>query len=345
MTDQLEELRHELADVEQGLVDVAAHAGAGADQDRVRQVRDELSARGDELRREILALERAVREEMGVQPAVDGTVEEVAESVAESRPSAMDLIVPPTAPGPERDTATLIVLDRHDEDQVLAQIEERMDRVLMYDFRKGSSQVTDLSVNGVFECIRLLNATGHARIGIVEGSLSVAIEPGDDGPEYVVDVAARDEVSGLTLYASATEPRMMRTNNGPKKDPFARQKAISKAQRNALKRHIPERLRQGMLALHKGDNARVLEIQHGAGAAAVAELPPPLATPEATALEGEIKAIWGEVRKQPGWQEKMLPGVFGAKLSRARSSLVELEALRDALQSLLALLQDAARVA
>lgn len=325
MTDELEELRHELADI-----DAAAEAGGAG---------DELLTHRSCLEDTILSMERAAREEMGAQPVVDVTAEEVAESVAESRPSAMDLVVPPSAPGPERDAATLIVLDRHDEDQVLSQIEERMDRVLMYDFSRGGTRVVDLSVNGVFECVRLLNATGHARIGIVEGSLSVAIEPGDDGPEYVVDVAARDAVSGLTLYASATEPRMMSTRNGPKKDPFARQKAISKAQRNALKRHIPERLRQGMLALHKGDAARVLEIQHGAGAAATAQLPPPLATPEAEALEAEIKAIWGEVRRQRGWQEKMLPGQFGAKLSRARSSLADLEALRDTVQSLLDLLQ------
>jgi hypothetical protein len=316
VTDGLEELRHELADVEAAI----EADGAG----------DDLLTRRACLEDAILGMERAAREEAGVQPE---TVDATAEEVTESRPSATDLVVPPLPPGEERDHATLLVLDRHDEDQVLSQIEDRMDKVLMYDFSRGGTRVVDLSVNGVFECVRLLNATGHARIGVVEGSLSVAVEAGDDGPEYVVDVAARDEVSGLTLYASATEPRMMSTRNGPKRDPFARQKAISKAQRNALKRHIPERLRQGMLALHRGDQARVLEVKHGAGAAAAAELPPPVVSERAEALVVECRAIYVEIKALPGGLEKLKPGMFNHELSRARSSEDALESYRDALVS------------
>lgn len=316
MPDALEELRHELADVEAAI----EADGAG----------DTLLTARACLEDAILGLERAAREEAGVQP---DTVDATAEEVAESRPAATDLVVPPLPPGEERDHATLLVLDRHDEDQVLSQIEDRMDKVLMYDFSRGGTRVVDLSVNGVFECVRLLNATGHARIGIVEGSLSVAVEAGDDGPEYVVDVAARDEVSGLTLYASATEPRIMDTRRGPKRDPFARQKAISKAQRNALKRHIPERLRQGMLALHRGDQARVLEVKHGAGAAAAAELPPPVVSERAEALVAECRAIYVEIKALPGGLEKLKPGMFNHELSRARSSEDALESYRDALVS------------
>jgi hypothetical protein len=331
--DRLEVLRHELADVEAALeAAISGGEGAGAEASALEQ-------RQTEIQHEIVALERAAREEVGVQPAIEGSAEEV----AESRPASTELVVPSLPPGDERDHATLLVLDKHDEDQVLSQIEERMDKVLMYDFEKGGSRLVDLSVNGVFECVRLLNATGHARIRIAKGTLTVDVEPGEDGLEYVATVAAEDEVSGLLLYASAAEPKHMKLRGGKTKpDPFARQKAISKAQRNALKRHIPERLRQGMLALHRGDSGRVLEIQHGVGAQAAAALPAPVDTPEANALVAQIESTWLEIRKMPGWKEKMLPGVFNAKLSRARSSEVELRSFLDALESLRETLGEAA---
>lgn len=315
--DRLEELRHELADVE---------AAADAVPDGSEEAA--LRRRAKEIEAEILGLERAAREEAGVQPDV---VDVTAEEVAESRPPATDLVVPPLPPGEERDVAAMLVLDRHDEDQVLSQIEERMDKVLMYDF----DGKVDLSVNGVFECVRLLNATGHARIAIAKGTLTVEVEQGDNGPDYVATVAAEDPVSGLLLYASATEPKHMKLRNGNTKvDPFARQKAISKAQRNALKRHVPERLRQAIIAMHKGDAQRVLDVKHGAGATAAAQLPPPVDSPAAKELEGECQRLWTEIRGLPDWRSFMLPGVYNAKLSRARSSEVALEAFRDELLSL-----------
>lgn len=312
--DRLELLRHELADVEQAIsdADVAPRA---------------LLDREDELRQEILDLERAARVQIGVQPE---SVDVDAEEVAESRPMPADLVVPPLPPGEERDVAAMLVLDKHDEDQVLAQIEDRMDAVLMYDF----DGKVDLSVNGVFECVRLLNATGHARIAVAKGTLAVDQVQGEDGVEYVVIVAAEDPVSGLLLYASATEPKYMRLRNGRTKfDPFAMQKAISKAQRNALKRHIPERLRQAVIALHRKDPRRLLEVKHGAGAAAAAELPPPVVSERAEALVVECRAIYVEIKALPGGLEKLKPGMFNHELSRARSSEDALESYRDALVS------------
>lgn len=323
--DRLEELRSELADVETALGELGREADeAGHPGEDPQPLQD----RADALRAQILHLERAAREEMGVQPAVEAD----AELVSESRPTAAELVVPSLPPGDERDTAAMLVLDKHDEDQVLAMVEERMDAVLMFDF----DGKVDLSVNGVFECVRLLNSTGHAKIGIEKGTLTVEIEPGADGPEYVATVAARDTLTDLLVYASATVPKMMKRRNGSTvPDPFARQKAISKAQRNAMKRFIPERLRQGMLAMHKGNAQRVLEVKHGAGAAAAAQLPAPVDTPRARGLEDECRALYAAAKGLPGWQGVMLPGRFGAKFDRARSSETALETFRDELVAML----------
>jgi hypothetical protein len=324
VSDRLEELRHELADIE-----VALDAGGPTADTR-------LSVRAGEIEREIVKLEAAARAEAGV---IEGTAEEAGADPADYRPAATELVVPSLPPGDERDHATLVVLDRHDEDQVLAALEERMDKVLLYDFSQAGSRVIGLSWNGVQECVRLLNGTAHARIRIMPETLQVE-EIQDDvgkGPEtfYVATVAATDEVTGYTTIGTSTEPKNMRLKTGKTKfDVFARAKALNKAQRNALAMHIPERLRQALLALHKGDDQRVLEVKHGAGAAAAAQLPPPVESEQARALEAEIKATWGEIRLLPGWKDRMLPGVYQAKLSRARSSEADLEAFKDALVSL-----------
>jgi hypothetical protein len=329
VTDRLEELRHELADIEAVLGDL----GPDAPDEQAAPLR----RRADKLERDVMKLEAAARAEAGV---IEGTAEEADADPADYRPPATELVVPSLPPGDERDHATLVVLDRHDEDQVLAALEERMDKVLLYDFSKGGTNVVDLSWQGVMECVRLLNGTGHARLRIMPETLQVEVETieaeNGRGPEpyYVATVAATDEVTGYTTIGTSTEPRRMKAKGKIVDDVFARTKAVNKAQRNALKMHIPERLRQAVIALHKGHDQRVLDIKHGAGAAAAAQLPPPVQSEQARALEAEIKATWGEIRLLPGWKDRMLPGVYQAKLSRARSSEPDLEAFRDALVSL-----------
>jgi hypothetical protein len=318
VTDGLEELRHELADVEAAI----EADGAG----------DDLLTRRACVEDAILSMERAAREEMGAQPqAVDATAEEA----AQARPAATDLVVPALPPGEERDHATVIVLDKHDEDQILAVMEDRMDKVLLYDFPQDGSRLVDLSINGVLECVRQMNQTTRARVAIMPETLQVEIvDVPDRGPHFQATVAARDEIAGLVMIGTAMEPQNpRRRNGGTYYDKFARTKAISKAQRNALKQHIPERLRQAIIALHKRDATRLLEVKHGAGAAAAAELPPPVVSERAEALVAECREIYVEIKALPGGLEKLKPGMFNHELSRARSSEDALESYRDALVS------------
>jgi hypothetical protein len=309
VTDELEKLRHELADV-----DAAAEGGGAGD--------DLLTHRAC-LEDTILSMERAAREEIGVQPApVEGA------DPSRFRNPAADLVVPSLPPGTEELVhATNLVL------------EDRYDPVLFYDFRRGGERVEGLSVKGIYEAVRLLNATGHARIRTMPDTVMFGSEHRDAGrgtEEFVVcTIAAADDVSGLMIAGTAMEPILMRLRTGGTKfDVYCRAKALSKAQRNALAGHVPERVKQAMLAMYKGLDARVLEIKHGAGAAAVAELPPPADTPRAKELEREAKEIYADIKLLPGWQRAMLPGKFNAELSRARSSETALEAFVGALSSL-----------
>jgi hypothetical protein len=320
--DRLELLRHELADVEQAIADSDIAPAP-------------LLAREDELRAEILELERAAREEIGVQPApVEGA------EPARFRNPAADLVVPSLPPGTEELVhATNLVLDRADEDQVISMLEDRYDPVLFYDFRRSGERVEGLSVKGIYEAVRLLNATGHARIRSMPDTVMFGSEHRDAGrgtEEFVVcTIAAADDVSGLMIAGTAMEPVLMRLRTGQTKfDVYCRAKALSKAQRNALAGHVPERVKQAMLAMYKGLDARVLEIKHGAGAQAVAELPPPVDSPRAKELEREAKEIYADIKLLPGWQRAMLPGKFNAEFSRARSSEAALEAFVNALLSL-----------
>jgi hypothetical protein len=328
VSDRLEEARHELADVE------AALEGAGSTSKNETAA---LRKAAKELTAEIRKLEAEARAAAGVEPPEPEVLDA---DPAEYRPPAGELVVPPLPPGSdELAHATSVVLDKHDEDQILATLEDRMDKVMLYDFSRSGTRIVNLSWAGTLECIRQMNQTTRARVAIDRESLVVeeVHEDAGNGPEwfYVATVTATDAISGLTTIGTSTEPKLMRMNNGTTKwDVFARTKAVNKAQRNALGMHIPERLRQAIIAMGKKDETRLLEVKHGAGATAAAQLPPPVGTPRAVELEKECRAVWQQIKGLAGWRDKMLPGQFNAKLSRARSSEVELESLRDALVSL-----------
>lgn len=318
MGEDLEALRHELADVEAAIEEGAT---------------DDLLTRQACLQDAILGMQQAARAEAGV---IEGTAELEGAAPADYRPEPEELVVAPAPPGQELVHATLVTLDKHDENQIITAMEERLDDVLLYSFRKDGKLLTDLSWQGVMECVRQLNATTKTRIRVIPETLTVdeSIEDTGDGPEpyLTATVAAVDEVTGYLTVGTSSEPKNLHKKNGDRPfDVFARAKAINKAQRNAMGMHIPERLRQAVIALYLKDERRVLEVKHGAGAAATAQLPPPVATPKADELVKDIRAIYADIRRLS--ISSLLPGQFNRKLERARSSEDALEALRDELDA------------
>lgn len=273
------------------------------------------------------------------------------------RPAGQDLVVSPDAPEHE----VFVVLDAHDEDLILQELQRRALKVLLYDFPKDGTRLVDLSYAGVLECVRLLNATGKVSIRIRPDTREIRRET-IDGIDYVVaTVYAEDAKTGYGVFGTAREPLRMKLrpqtatrlrekgtpvdSDGRTFDPFAETKALNKAQRNAMKATIPERMRQTLIAMAKQDEAALQTIQAGAGAESRAELPPPLATPEALALTAECRALYDRIRAHPAGLVgplSLLPGQYGAQLERAAHDVAQLQAFRDSLAGRLEKIEAAA---
>lgn len=296
--------------------------------DRVAELRvqvDELEQAREEVEGDALD---AVVEQLELARAELGAAEAGQESPAEEfKPSGLELVV--SDPGDEQQV--FVVLDRHDEEQIIEEFQRRALKVMLYDFtNKAGKRMLDLSYQGVNEGIRLMNATGKCRIHVVPGSLIIeeVTEDIGNGPERLViaTVYARDEVTGYGQYGTSTEPAHMKLKSGGSKwDVFARTKALNKAQRNALKVMIPEAMRQTLIAMARKDETMLKQIRAGAGAAAIAELPPPLVDDEAKELRAKIEAAYRELRGVS--KTAMLPAQYQHELSRAASSHELLRAL------------------
>jgi hypothetical protein len=252
------------------------------------------------------------------------TADVTVEEAEDYKPSGAELVVA----DPREPEGVFVVFDRHDEQQIIEEFQRRALKVMLYDFEQGGAKLIDLSYAGVNEAIRLMNSTGKCRIHIDKDSLRVetVTEDRGNGHEefYVATVFATDDVTNFGEFGTSAEPKLMRLRNGKTKwDIFARTKAINKAQRNALKTMIPEALRQTIIAQYKGDATAIRQIQAGAGAESLAELPPPLNTPEAEERKAEARKIYDEIReKEP---TKLLPAVFHNYMVRAEHSLERLD--------------------
>lgn len=255
---------------------------------------------------------------------VDAEVADVAPEEAEAyKPAPGELVVADL----RDEQQVFVVLDRHDEQQIIEEFQRRALRVMLYDFTKGGRRLIDLSYAGVKEAVRLMNATGKCRIAIDRDSLVVeeVTEDAGNGPEqfYVATVFAVDEVTGHGEFGTSSEPKLMRLRAGKTKwDIFARTKAINKAQRNALGHHIPEAMRQTLIAQFKGDDAAVRRIQVGAGAEKMAELPAPLTDERARAQQARARELWTQVLDAApgGLKVGVTPALFQTYLSRAEHS-------------------------
>ena len=300
-----EELEHQLADLEAAATDAEGDAAV------------ELSRQIREVRLEIAALEAVTPEE-----------------AEDFRPTGGELVV--ANPGEEHEV--FVVLSRHDEDLIVQELQRRVLKTMLYDFPKDGKRLVDLSVVGVNECVRLMNRTGKCSIRVVPGSLAIE-ETFEDGEEWVIaTVYAEDAKTGQGTYGTAAQPKRMKlkADTAAKRrrdgkpvgqddtiwDNFARTKAISKAQRNAMADHIPETLRQTLIAQYRGDDAALKVIQAGAGAAELAELPPPLQTPEADVLRARAREVYAQLREVAPLA--LLPAAFHAYMTRSEHELERL---------------------
>lgn len=267
---------------------------------------------------------------------------EAEQAPAVEAPSGTDLVVRDTTDRAE----ILAVLDRHDEALIVEELQRRSLQVMLYSFPLDGKDVTDLSYLGVNEAVRVMNNEHAQRITVDRGSLTVESVEEDlgSGPEpcFVATVYAVNERTGYGQWATATQPKRLKLKDASKArharskdrhvyevaagektlyyvaDQFARQKAVNKAQRNALRVHIPEQVRQTMIAQFEGDAKRIKRIQVGAGAETLAELPPPLTDERAGELRDQARAVYDELREVN--PILVTPASYHAYLARAEHS-------------------------
>jgi hypothetical protein len=245
------------------------------------------------------------------------------------------------------------VVDRHDEAMIVQELQRRTLKVMLYSFRQDGHTIVDLSYLGVNEAVRVMNDSRKWEVTIDPGSLVVesVMEDLGDGEEpcWTATVYAVNRITSYGQYGTFTQPKRIHLSDARKiakrrekkeephdsvADKFARQKAINKAQRNALRVHIPETMRQTIIAQYQGDPERIKRIEVGAGAEAMADLPPPLVDEKAEAQKAQARELFDSIREIGPLI--LLPAVFHKYLRDAEHSHERLEDflgyLRDVLE-------------
>ena len=122
------------------------------------------------------------------------------------------------------------LLDRRDEEQILAEIKGNIITEMFYSFPLDGRTVTGVSWVGTKEIAR--------QYGGIDVEF-IRVEETEDC--FAAVVKARDTRRGTSLLGTASQAKVVQTRSGERVDRFAYTKAVSKAQRNAIRAIIPER--------------------------------------------------------------------------------------------------------
>lgn len=274
------------------------------------------------------------------EPVVESTAVEEPE---EFKPSPAELAVRPDVPDD-----VYRAMDALDEAQIVDALMGRPSEKLVYSFGEGNDRKTGLSYEGVAEVVREMNSNRHTAIRVSPDVAPVLREVQEDDENgntltYIEAlVYAEDTMNGGGDWGTARQAKFQVFRNAsrkPKLDPFATAKALSKAQRNAMKPLTPVVFREALIAKMLQNPARVAELRLGMGDP-TAEMPPPLTDERAVALKEGIRGVYRAIRDVDPMA--LLPGQFNAKLSRAEHEHERMEELLAALEAQLAHLQEPA---
>lgn len=260
---------------------------------------------------------------MADDPETPETPEVVdAEAVEESKPLPKDLVVRGAAVD---DQAVYRVFDRHDEEQILDELVGRQLATMVYSYGSGANKVTDLSYVGVLETVRTLNARGATRIEVAADPRPEFEEAMEGEEAYVVcTVYARDTLNGGGGWGTASQSKRMKLKNGNMvPDSFARNKALSKASRNAEKTLIPEEFKQLLIARFLKDETKIRQIREGLLTEDdLPQLPPPLEDDDMKRKMAEVRGLYEEITKlcPGGVAVKLTPASFHRYSTRAETS-------------------------
>lgn len=120
----------------------------------------------------------------------------------------------------------------------------------VYSFQQEGKTVTGLSVAGVNETIRSLNRKANSgyKIRIIPDSLKINRDVEYNGEKGVeVQVIAENMVTGDTGIGIKFEPYTKKGKKGSYANTFCIEKAVSKAERNAKRKLMPEKMAVEMI--------------------------------------------------------------------------------------------------
>ena len=162
---------------------------------------------------------------------------------------------PPTTPGWEKETEkhklkpraifhpqkrqnkpeeqdTFLKFEQRDETMIMREMRGGMLQEFIYRFKESGREVVGLSWAGVKECARRMGG-----IEVLDADIS------ENEQEIRVVVRAKDNLSGAIMIGVSAQEKIITMRSGQQyPDKFALQKAVSKAQRNAIRCLIPEAL-------------------------------------------------------------------------------------------------------
>ena len=151
----------------------------------------------------------------------------------------------------EERQAPFRAMEKADEDQIVAAMRGKYLEGMVYSFKQAGRTVTGISYMGVKEITyQLAVETGRE----IDTEL---VERAEDEDNYYVTVRAVHKGVGSRLGASVQAKKF----SSGAKDPFAFTKALSKAQRNALRAVIPElSIQQFIEEAQKGGGGKVKDV-------------------------------------------------------------------------------------
>lgn len=254
-------------------------------------------------------------------------------------PTSNDLAIP-------EDQRVYQALTAADERQIIAEIEGRAIKAMVYSFPSEGGQATGLSWKGVQEAVRQMNTRKMGRIKVTDRppiyeEITVDVDTGrkdDDGAIVTeahkavrVQVYAVDEVFGSARWGTATQLRDFKARSKKDKkgnplwfpDSFADAKALSKAQRNAMEGMLPLELVEELKAAYVGKGS----VEYiDSTAVDITELPPALDDERAQVLGDEIRKLYADFKQlHPNGLKAMPPAEFNRYYVAAQHSHERLE--------------------
>jgi len=167
-----------------------------------------------------------------------------------------------TAGAPVQEEQVYELFERRDEEQIVATLQGRVSEEFLYEFCRRHKWH-----NGVRppECTCKDLVVGISWFGIQEasrvyGGIQVPVEKAkarETAEEVEFMVEAIDTQTNSSRIGVSAQPKMMATKAGVLRDAFATQKALSKAQRNAIKQLLPQTMLKEWIQKHRnGGNGK-----------------------------------------------------------------------------------------